>query len=184
METASQYLAFEFFFDNWIRLSKIEESFEGLRELILVEKFLHSCPRELALFIRERAPSDMKHLLELARSLLQHGPLLKEMLSHTSLTAIPILDRIVNLNRIGRILDQIGINIREEVCVTCARNLVIEQPLVQLGDHKGMTIECDSRFTIKGILFSGIVLIQLARCLFRCTLFNYIDNGGCFMCTA
>ena len=27
------------------------------------------------------------------------------MLSHTSLTAIPILDRIVNLNRIGRILD-------------------------------------------------------------------------------
>ena len=50
-------------------------------------------------------------------------------------------------NRIGRILDQIGINIREELCVTCARNLVIERPIVQLGDHKGMTIECDSRFT-------------------------------------
>ena len=68
METAAQYLArLEHFFDNWIRLSKIEESFEGLRELILVEKFLHSCPRELALFIRERSPSDMKHLLELAK---------------------------------------------------------------------------------------------------------------------
>ena len=68
METASQYLArFEHFFDNWIRLSKIEESFEGLRELILVEKFLHSCPRELALFIRERSPSDKKQLLELAK---------------------------------------------------------------------------------------------------------------------
>ena len=68
METASQYLArLEHVFDNWIRLSKIEESFEGLRELILVEKFLHSCPRELALFIRERSPSDMKHLLELAK---------------------------------------------------------------------------------------------------------------------
>ena len=68
METAAQYLArLEFFFDNWIRLSKIEESFEGLRELILVEKYLHSCPRELALFIRERSPSDMRHLLELAK---------------------------------------------------------------------------------------------------------------------
>ena len=68
METAAQYLArLEHFFDNWIRLSKIEESYEGLRELILVEKFLHSCPRELALFIRERSPSDMKHLLELAK---------------------------------------------------------------------------------------------------------------------
>ena len=68
METASQYLArLEHFFDNWIRLSRIEESFEELRELILVEKFLHSCPRELALFIRERSPSDKKQLLELAK---------------------------------------------------------------------------------------------------------------------
>ena len=40
---------------------------EALLKLILVEKFLHSCPRELALFIRERSPSDMKHLLELAK---------------------------------------------------------------------------------------------------------------------
>ena len=68
METASQYLArLEHFFDNWIRLSRIEESFEELRELILMEKCLHSCPRELALFIRERSPSDKKQLLELAK---------------------------------------------------------------------------------------------------------------------
>ena len=68
METASQHLArLEHFFDNWIRLSRIEESFEELRELILVEKFLHSCPRELALFTRERSPSDKKQLLELAK---------------------------------------------------------------------------------------------------------------------
>ena len=61
METASQYLArSEKKFDNWIRCSKIEESFEGLRELILVETILHSCPRELALFIRERFSSDIK----------------------------------------------------------------------------------------------------------------------------
>ena len=67
MENASQYLAIlEKKFDNWIRLSNIE-SFEGLREIILVEKFLHSCPRELALFIRERSPSHIKHLLELAK---------------------------------------------------------------------------------------------------------------------
>ena len=68
METASKYLTrLEHFFENWIRLSKIEESFQGLRELILIEKFLNSCPRELALFIRERSTSDMGHLLELAK---------------------------------------------------------------------------------------------------------------------
>ena len=69
METASQYLTrLEHFFDNWISLSKIGESFEGLRELILIEKFLNSCPTELALFIRERSPSDMGYLLELAKT--------------------------------------------------------------------------------------------------------------------
>ena len=68
METAFQYLTrLEHFFDNWIRLSKIEESFEGSRELILIENCLHACPRELSLFIRERSPSDMGHLLGLAK---------------------------------------------------------------------------------------------------------------------
>ena len=37
MEIASQYLTrLEHSFDNWIRLSTTEESFEGLRELILI----------------------------------------------------------------------------------------------------------------------------------------------------
>ena len=34
---------------------------------MLIEKFLHSCPRELALFTRERSPSDKKQLFELAK---------------------------------------------------------------------------------------------------------------------
>ena len=128
METASQYLArLALFFDNWIRLSKIKESFDGLRELIMVEKFLHSCPMELALFIRERSPSDKKQLLELRRSLPPLGLQLEEVISHSSLTAIPMPDRIINPYLTDPIMSPIGIKIREKVCVTYVDSPAIER---------------------------------------------------------
>ena len=92
-ETTSQYLTrLEHFFDKWIRLSNIEESFEGLRELILIEKFLHSCPRELALFIRDVLRATWDIYWNWRRYSLLQEQLLEEVLSHTSLTAEPILD--------------------------------------------------------------------------------------------
>ena len=39
---------------RWIELSEIEKSFEGFQELILREQFLHSCSKDLAVFLRER----------------------------------------------------------------------------------------------------------------------------------
>ena len=74
------------------------------------------------------------------------------MLSHTSVTAKPILGRIVNPTRIGRILDQTGINIREEDCASCAGNLDIKRPLVQLRGHQDRMrhpVQGHSAFLIK-----------------------------------
>ena len=39
---------------RWIELSEIEKTFEGFQELILREQFLHSCSKDLAVFLRER----------------------------------------------------------------------------------------------------------------------------------
>ena len=125
METASQYLArLDNLFDNWIRLSKIEESFEGLRELILIEieKFLHSCPRELALFIRERSPSDKKQLLELAKIFTSARAAVGGRTKPQQSTAIQRPDRIINLYLTDPIMNITGIKILEEVCVTCVDN--------------------------------------------------------------
>ena len=44
---------------RWIELSKTTESFEGLRELIVKEQFINSCPKELAIHLRERAPENL-----------------------------------------------------------------------------------------------------------------------------
>ena len=55
----------EHFFSQWIALSKIELNFDSLKELILGEQFLHSCPRDLALFIGERTPTDVSEMMKL-----------------------------------------------------------------------------------------------------------------------
>ena len=65
-ETASQHLArLENFFDQWIKLSGIDNSYDKLKELILRDQFLHSCPRDQALFIREPTPKDISSFKEL-----------------------------------------------------------------------------------------------------------------------
>ena len=56
----------EHFFSQWITLSKIEPTFDSLNELILGEQFLHICPRDLALFIRERTPANVNEMMKLA----------------------------------------------------------------------------------------------------------------------
>ena len=56
-EIASQYLArLEHYMNQWVYLSKIEQSFDALKELVLRNQFLHSCPHDLALFLREVLP--------------------------------------------------------------------------------------------------------------------------------
>ena len=65
-ETASQFFSrLEHFFLQWIALSKIDLNFDSLKELILGEQFLHSCPRDLALFIRERTPTNVSEMMKL-----------------------------------------------------------------------------------------------------------------------
>ena len=47
-ETASQFLVrLEHLFDHWVRLSDIEHTYEGLRELTVMEQYLHACPRSV-----------------------------------------------------------------------------------------------------------------------------------------
>ena len=66
-ETASQFLVrLEHLFDHWVRMSDIQQTYEGLGELTVMEQYLHDCPRELALFIRKWSSTGLKQLVELA----------------------------------------------------------------------------------------------------------------------
>ena len=47
-------------------MSQTAETFEWLSEFVVGEHFLHACPRELAIFIRERKPKDVQDMSDLA----------------------------------------------------------------------------------------------------------------------
>ncbi|CAH3022482.1 unnamed protein product [Porites evermanni] len=51
---------------RWLELSKTERSFEGLKDLIVKEQFIDSCPKELAIHLRERAPETLVQIAEIA----------------------------------------------------------------------------------------------------------------------
>ena len=59
---------------RWIELSKTTESFEGLRDLIVKEQFINSCPKELAVHLHERAPENLDKIARIADQYLEaHG---------------------------------------------------------------------------------------------------------------
>lgn len=81
---------------RWLELSNTERSFEGLKDLIVKEQFIHSCPKELAIHLREMAPETLVQRAKIADQYLEaHG---KHLSSSTSkkLQVQPKLDETKN----------------------------------------------------------------------------------------
>ena len=54
-ESAPQFMGkLKHYFTRWIALSNTEESFEGVRKLLLREQFLSSCPRNVSVYCVNR----------------------------------------------------------------------------------------------------------------------------------
>ena len=54
------------YFERWTELAHVDESKEGIIDFIIRDQFLHSIPKQMAMFIREREPSDIGIVTELA----------------------------------------------------------------------------------------------------------------------
>ena len=66
-ETGHQYAArLENYFDRWIALSGINQSFKELKDILLREQYMDSCHRDLTLFLKERQPKSMSDTTNLA----------------------------------------------------------------------------------------------------------------------
>lgn len=59
---------------RWLKLSRTKKNFERLKELIVKEQFIHSCPKELPFHLRERAPETLEEMWKIADQYLEvHG---------------------------------------------------------------------------------------------------------------
>ena len=66
-ETASQFICrITGYLDRWIQLAEIEQSFQGLKDLIVKEQFLTVSEEHLTLYLRERDPKQLDDMIKLA----------------------------------------------------------------------------------------------------------------------
>ena len=70
-ETPEQFIfRMKTYLEKWIENVNINKKFEGLKELIVKEQFVRSCPKDLSVFINERETTDMKDVAKIANQYL------------------------------------------------------------------------------------------------------------------
>jgi len=71
-EAPAQFIArLESYLMRWIELANVEKDFEGIRNLVIKEQYLEICSVQLAVFLRERKPTDLEQLAKLAEQYLE-----------------------------------------------------------------------------------------------------------------
>jgi len=66
-EAPSQFIPrLESYFMRWIDLANVEKEYEGLKNLMVREQYLESCPVQFAIFLRERKTTHLEDLARLA----------------------------------------------------------------------------------------------------------------------
>ena len=51
---------------RWVELLETDKTYDGICELILKGQFIHSCSKDLSLYLRERSPGILEELAKVA----------------------------------------------------------------------------------------------------------------------
>ena len=71
-ETPSQFLTrLDNYIGNWIELAKVTKSYEGLKTLIVQEQYLSTCPKEMAMHLKEGKPKTLIELGNVAKNYIE-----------------------------------------------------------------------------------------------------------------
>ena len=61
----------ENYYDRWIDLSKVDRTFQGLRDLMLCEQFMNCCNKDLLTYLKEKECSKFSEVLKWAKTYVQ-----------------------------------------------------------------------------------------------------------------
>ena len=71
-ETPTQFLTrIGNYLERWIDLAKADKTYQGLRNLIIEEQYLKTCPKEMAMHLKEGKPKTIKELGEIAENYIE-----------------------------------------------------------------------------------------------------------------
>ena len=54
------------YFNKWVKLSEVEKTFEGMKEMMVQKQFTNSCPRDVSIFRKPRKPKNLEELAQIA----------------------------------------------------------------------------------------------------------------------
>ena len=104
---------------RWLELSDTEQTFCGLKDLIVKEQFIDSCPKDLAIHLRERAPETLAKIAKIADQYLEaHGKHLFSPVSRKP-TVQPERDEAKNMQSNQTVLHCFKCNTRGHKAVNC-----------------------------------------------------------------
>jgi len=67
-ESPQQFIVrLEDYFLRWVELAKVDQTFDGIKKLLVKERYLATCPKTLELFLRERAVTSLEELGKIAK---------------------------------------------------------------------------------------------------------------------
>jgi len=71
-ETLSQFLTrLDNYLEHWIELAKVTKSYEGLKTLFVRKKYLSTCPKDMAIHLKEGKPETISQLAEIAENYIE-----------------------------------------------------------------------------------------------------------------
>ena len=104
---------------RWLELSNTARTFDGLKDLIVKEQFIDSCPKDLAIHLRQRAPETLAMIAKIADQYLEaHGKHLFSSVSRKP-TVQPERDEVKNMQINPPALHCFKCNTRGHKAVNC-----------------------------------------------------------------
>ena len=71
-ESPSQFIVrLKNYLTKWVKLAKVEESFDGVVELMVREQFTNECPKKLSVYLNEKSPKTLDELVTWAEQYLR-----------------------------------------------------------------------------------------------------------------
>ena len=71
-ESPTQFLTrIDNYLERWIELAKVTKSYEGLKTLIVQEQYLSTCPKEMAMHLKEGKPKNLTELGDVAENYIE-----------------------------------------------------------------------------------------------------------------
>ena len=107
------------YFRRWVELSGVERTYEALEDLLVQAQYITTCRQELAIFLRERVPKDVKEMTILAEQYIEARDIKDESASKLEIEAGGACNQLISSEYMNHIAENRPPYPRRRQCYIC-----------------------------------------------------------------